>query len=108
MMFNRYLVFVIAGLPSVSLAALRGSVTTPLGPNQRKLQGNWLFDQTCYDENANACQCLEIKGHCNNVPACAASAQDAYNFAHTFCNAFTIWNNQEPDCQWQYMCCDNP
>jgi hypothetical protein len=53
---------------------------------------------------ATACT-PSLLGACNNVPACAAYEQDAINFGSAFCSTWTVWNNEEPTCQWQYMCC---
>jgi hypothetical protein len=68
-------------------------------------------DETCWavgDQTGNNDQipCTQdVLNSCNNVPACAASEQDAISFGSTWCNIWTVWNNEESDCQWQYMCC---
>jgi hypothetical protein len=81
---------------------------TPTGPQQRKLQGGWLPQQTCYDDSGNSILCSKLQGHCNNMTHCAAFPQDAYNLARLSCKAFTVWNNEEPACPWQFMCCSEP
>jgi hypothetical protein len=45
-------------------------------------------------------------GVCNNVPACAGSTTDAINLGSLWCTGFTVWNNEESYCPWQYMCCN--
>lgn len=75
---------------------------------QRKVQ--WLLDQNCYDNGGNVIICSELQGRCNNVKVCAATPQDADQLGRFFCinYAYTVWNNEESDCAWQYMCCNNP
>ena len=59
------------------------------------------------DDTANAVPCTPgWLANCNNAPACAAYEHDAIYFGSTFCSTWTVWNNEEPDCQWQYMCCN--
>jgi hypothetical protein len=71
-------------------------------------------DETCWavgDQTGNNDQIpcsQDVLGDCNNAPACAASEQAAINFGGTWCNIWTVWNNEESDCQWQYMCCNPP
>jgi hypothetical protein len=38
----------------------------------------------------------------------ATYQHDAYNLGTFFCNVFAVRCNEEPDCQWQCVCCDNP
>ena len=79
-----------------------GGVTAESKQRGRSLQRP---DQACYS-SGNAVACSQI-GSCDNAPACAATQQDAVNLGELFCpNNFMVWNNEEPDCAWQYMCCN--
>jgi hypothetical protein len=64
-----------------------------------------LPDQACYS-GGTVVPCSQI-GSCDNAPACAGSDQDAVNLGELFCPVnYMVWNNEEPTCAWQYMCCN--
>lgn len=70
-------------------------------------------DETCWTDDpdnddrfcAVPCTPPALLANWNNVPACAASQNDAVNFGFAFCRTWTTWNKEEPDCAYQYTCC---
>jgi hypothetical protein len=96
------------GSAATSEEAASASGSSSSGLHHRMLQRP---DETCWavgDVTGNNDQipCTQdVLSSCNDVPACAASEQGAINFGSTWCNIWTVWNNEEPTCAWQYMCC---
>jgi hypothetical protein len=85
-------------VPPVVVAA-----TEPL--EQQRGRSLELPDQACCS-GGNVVPCSQI-GSCDNAPACAGSDQDAVNLGELFCPGnYMVWNNEEPTCAWQYMCCN--
>jgi hypothetical protein len=97
--------------PDASSSSKSGALP-PAGGRGRILQRP---DETCYkmvkdsDDTTvpqeTACT-SGFLGACNNVPACAGSTTDAINLGSLWCTGFTVWNNEESYCPWQYMCCN--
>jgi hypothetical protein len=72
-------------------------------------------DETCYtNERSNDDSILpdpvpcdaSLLGMCNNDPMCAADLTHAINYGSLSCTTFTVWNNEDDDCPWEYMCCN--
>ena len=97
-----------AALEEATGTRTEGAMEQQQQQQRRTLQRS---DETCWavgDETGNNDQipCTQdVLNSCNNVPACAAYEQDAISLGGTWCSIWTVWNNEEPTCAWQYMCC---
>jgi hypothetical protein len=69
-------------------------------------------DQTCYalgypSGNTDTVPCdAGLLGNCNGAYVCAITQSEAVGLGASLCSQWTVWNNEEVLCPWQYMCCN--